>query len=335
MFGIRRRDFLPLLGGAAALPTSVRAQQQQPKLPTIGYLSSRSAQSDASMLVAVRRGLAETGYTEGGNLTIEYRFADGQFGRLPGMLAELALRQAAVIALAGATTGLEPLIQSVRASAIPIVFNAGSDPVQTGLVASINHPGGNVTGVYSLLGELAGKNFGLLHELVPKVGNVALLQSHVSPGPSYRQVQIEATEAAARLGVQLRMFDANSDSELDAAFATLNQQRIEAVLVATNPFFMTRATRIAALAASHRVPAIYARREFADAGGLMSYGNDVRDGYRQMGNYVGRILKGDKPADLPVIQPTKYELVINLKTAKALGLEVPPLLLARADEVIE
>jgi putative ABC transport system substrate-binding protein len=330
---MRRRQFITLIGGGAVAWPLV-ARGQQPTMPVIGYLSSRSAESDAAMLVAVRRGLNETGYVEGRNLAIEYRFADALYDRLPALLTELTRRQVAVILFGGLAPGVSSaLSQQVRASPIPIVFNVGSDPVQAGIVDSMNRPGGNVTGIATLVGELTSKNFGLLHELVPRAGAIVLLQSNDVAGG--RQVQIDAIEAAARLGLQLRVLDASTDGEIEAVFASLNHQPIEAMVVATSPFFMTRTQLIASLVARHRVPTIYARREYAEAGGLISYGYDVADGYRQMGNYAGRILKGDKAADLPVVQPTKYDLVINLKTAKALGLTVPSTLLARADEVIE
>jgi putative ABC transport system substrate-binding protein len=220
----------------------------------------------------------------------------------------------------------------MRASPIPIVFNSGADPIGTGLVANFDRPGGNLTGVFTLVRALTAKNFGLLHELVPKATGFALLSGHVLGD---RQAQTDAAEAAARLRLQTQMLAADTDGELDEAFATLDRERIGGLVVVTSPFFVTRASQIAALAARHRMPAIYGRREYAEAGGLMSYGYDVAASYRQMGNYAGRILKGEKPGDLPVVQPTKYELVINLRTAKALGIEVPSTLLALADEVIE
>ena len=329
---MRRRDFITLLGGAAAArPLAVRAQQ--PALPVIAYLSSRSAESDVSMLVAFRRGLNETGYVEGRNLAIEYRFADGQYARLPALATDLIRRQVAVIVYAGAPSPSNPdaAWQQLRASQIPIVFNTGQDPVRAGLVASFNRPGGNITGISTLVNLLTGKSLGLLHELVPNARTIALLHSALSLNTAV----IDARAATATLGLQLIVLNADTNSEIDAAFATLNQQRADAMVVATSPFFVTRAKQIAALVASHRLPAIYARREFAEAGGLMSYGYDVGDGYRQMGNYAGRILKGDKAGDLPVFQPTKFELVINLKTAKALGVMVPTTLITISDELIE
>ena len=329
---MRRRDFITLLGGAAAAwPLAARAQQ--PAMPVIAYLSSRSAESDVSMLVAFRRGLNETGYVEGRNLAIEYRFADGQYARLPALATDLIRRQVAVIVYAGAPSPSNPdaAWQQLRASQIPIVFNTGQDPVRAGLVASFNRPGGNITGISTLVNLLTGKSLGLLHELVPNARTIALLHSALSLNTAVN----DARAATATLGLQLIVLNADTNSEIDAAFATLNQQRADAMVVATSPFFVTRAKQIAALVASHRLPAIYARREFAEAGGLMSYGYDVGDGYRQMGNYAGRILKGDKAGDLPVFQPTKFELVINLKTAKALGVMVPTTLITISDELIE
>jgi putative tryptophan/tyrosine transport system substrate-binding protein len=326
---VKRREFIALLGGATlAWPLAARAQQAA--LPVIGYLSGRSAESDVAMLAAVRRGLNEIGYVEGRNLAIEYRFADGQSDRVPGLLTELTRRQVAVIVIAGFR--VDDVVQQMRASQIPIVFNTGADPVRAGLVASYNRPAGNVTGISSLVGLITGKNMGLLHELVPNAKTIALL---LDPAANLGVPLRDAREGAATLGLQLRVLNAITDSELDAAFATLNQQPVDAMVVPTNSFFVTRAKQIAALVASHRLPAIYARREFAEAGGLMSYGYDVGDGYRQMGVYAGRILKGDKPADLPVVQPTKFELVINMKTAKALGFQVSDRLIALSDEIIE
>jgi putative ABC transport system substrate-binding protein len=272
-------------------------------MPVVGYLSGRSAESDVAMLAAVRRGLDEIGYVEGRNLAIEYRFTDGQSDRVSGLLTELTRRQVAVIVIAGAATG-DAVVRQLRASQIPIVFITGLDPVRLGLVASFNRPGGNVTGISTLVSQLTGKSLGLLHELVPNAKTIALLLDPSTSGSSDVQLR-DAREAAATLGLQLNVLNAGTDSELDAAFATLNQQPVGAMVVPTYPFFVTRAKQIAALVASHRLPAIYARREFAEAGGLMSYGYDVGDGYRRIGVYAGRILKGDKPADLPVFQPTK------------------------------
>jgi putative ABC transport system substrate-binding protein len=301
-------------------------------MPVIAYLSSRSAESDALMVVAFRRGLSEAGYVEGRNLTIEYRFADGLYDRQVELTADLIRRKMIVIVFAGfGGTTPAAALQQLRASQIPVVFNTGTDPVRLGMVASISRPGGNFTGIYTLITELTGKNIGLLRELLPNPKTIALFLDRRTS----RATIANANEAAATIGLQLKVLDVATESEIDAAFATLGRDRVDAIFVATSPFLVTQAQQLAALAAHHRIPAIYARREFARAGGLMSYGYDVADGYRHMGLYAGRILKGEKPADLPVVQPTKFELVINMKTAKALGLEIPAKVLALADEVIE
>jgi putative ABC transport system substrate-binding protein len=327
---MRRREFITLVGGAAAWPLAARAQQ--PAMPVIGYLSSRSSELEASMLVAFRRGLNESGYVEGRNLAIEYRFADGRYDRLLALAADLAGRRVAVIVFGGVVSSDQEMVRFMRASQIPIVFAAGADPVRAGLVSSLNRPGGNMTGVYSLAAEMMGKQLGLLHELVPNAKTIALL---LDPGIGQGQGPRDAREGAATLGLQLLVLNAATEGEIDAAFAAANRQPPAAMAVATSPFFITRAKQIAALAARHGVPAIYARREYTAAGGLMSYGIDVADGYRQIGNYAGRILKGSKPADLPVVQATRFEFIINLKTAKALGIEIPPKLLLLSEEVIE
>jgi putative ABC transport system substrate-binding protein len=328
---IKRRQFIAGLAGATAWPLVARAQQ--PAVPVVGYLSSRSSESDVAMLVAFRRGLNEAGYVEDQNVAIEYRFADGQYDRLPALAADLTGRQVALIVFGGARgTIVDAAWRQLRGSNIPIVFNTGIDPVLSGFVSSLNRPGGNVTGIYSLVGVLTAKNLEILRDLVPKAKTIAVLAD--AAGLDAMAVK-DIREAAAPLGLELVILSANTEGEIEAAFASLNQQQADAMVVPTNPFFVTRAKLIASLAARHNLPAIYARREFAAAGGLMSYGYDVADGYRQMGNYAGRILKGDKPADLPVVQPTRFQLVINLKTAKALGLTIPETLLATADEVIQ
>jgi putative ABC transport system substrate-binding protein len=325
---MRRRDFITLLGGAAAWPIEARAQQQT---PVIGYLSARSSESDASMLVAFREGLGKMGFAEGRNLTIEYRFADGQYARLTALAADLALRRVAVIAFGGAGPASDEVWGLLRTSQIPVVFNIGDDPVQRGLVASFDHPGGTMTGISSLVSLLTTKNVSLLRQLLPDAKTVAVLfDLHESQVPL-----ADAMAATAAVGLKMLTFHAGTDDELDSAFTALKPQGADALLVAVSPFFLTRARQIAALAARHRVPAIYVRREFADAGGLMSYGYRVADSYRQMGDYAGRLLKGAKPAELPVVQPARFELIINLKAARALGLTVPPTLLAIADDVIE
>ena len=328
---MRRREFVRLLGGSAAFwPLAARAQQAK---PIIGYISGRSAESDAPMLVAVRHGLDEIGYLEGRNVTIEYRFADGQNDRSHTLLAELIRLKVNVIIAAGLLFSSTRIVAAFKASPIPVVFNSGTDPVRTGLITSMNRPGGNVTGVFSVVQELTIKHVGLLHDLAPDAQSIALLANPVSPATE--QQHVDAAEATAKLKVQLRTFDASTDSELDTAFGMMDREPPDAMMIESSPFFVTRAKRITGLVTHRRIPAIYARREFAAAGGLMSYGYDVGESYRQMGNYAGRVLKGASPADLPVIRPTKYDLIINLKAAKELGIQVPPLLLARADEVIE
>jgi ABC-type uncharacterized transport system substrate-binding protein len=326
---MNRRDLLTLLGGAAMLPVAARAQQAA--MPVIGYLSSRTLESEASLLDAFRKGLGAAGYVENQNVTIEYRFANGGNDRLPALAADLVRRKPNVIATAGGT----PVALAVKAAtaAIPVVFLVGNDPVQYGLVASLNHPGGNMTGVYSQTGDLVAKNLGLLHELVPKATTIAML---VNPnGPRPREWEREAGEAATAMGLQIRVLNASTEVGIEAAFATLVQQPVDAMLVTIDPFFFTRAAQIAALSTRHGVPAIYGRRPFADAGGLISYGDDIAVGYQQVGAWTSRILKGEKPSDVPVVLSSKFELVINLKTAKTLGLTIPPSLLAIADEVIE
>ena len=324
---MRRREVVTLLGGATAWPFAARAQQ--PK-PNVGYLSGRSAETDAAMLAAFRRGLGEGGYVEGRNLAIEYRFTDGRYERMAALLAELIGRKPEVIIVVGVTA--EPtLLRQMKTSQIPIVFVTGADPVRTGLVASLNRPGGNVTGICTLVSEMIAKELGLLRELIPSAKTIAMLWN---PHNSSEEPN-EAREVTAKLGLQLNVLNASTDSELNDAFAMLDHQRANAILVTTSPFYLTKAKQIAALAAQYRVPAIYVRREYVEAGGLMSYGYDIFDSYRLVGVYSARILKGDKAGDLPVLQPTKFELVINLKTAKTLGITFPPGLLAIADEAIE
>jgi putative ABC transport system substrate-binding protein len=326
---VRRRTFIAGLGSVAAWPVATRAQQ---RVPVIGYLSARSSGTDDLMLAALRSGLNEVGYIEGRNLAIDYRFAGGQYDRLPVLADDLTRRQVGVIVFVGGVV-TDEVVRLMRASQIPIVFNVGVDPVSKGLVSSLNRPGGNMTGLVSLSNELIAKNIGLLHELIPKAKTLALLAN--SNMGAVVQVQGDAREAAAALGLQLLVLGAATEVEIDAAFAAMNERRPDAMVIPTSPFFFTRANQIIALAARDRVPAIYSRREYATAGGLMSYGYDFADSYRRIGNYAGRILKGERPADLPVQQPTKIELVVNLKTAKALGLTVPETLLATADEVIQ
>jgi putative ABC transport system substrate-binding protein len=327
---MRRRDFIKVIAGsAAALPLAARAQQTA--MPVIGYLQSASPSYFAQFSDAVRQGLNEIGYVEGQNVVIERRSAEGHYDRLAALAAGLVDRQVAVIL---ATGGSDPAKAAKAATSnIPIVFVSAADPVRTGLVASLNRPGGNVTGVSLLASALDAKKLGLLRELAPKASTIGVL---INPDyPSANSQREEAQQAAARLGLRLLMLSARADGEIDLAFASAAKQGADALLVATDPFLLSRRERLVALAARYAVPAIYAQREVVTAGGLISYGPHFWDGYRQAGAYVGRVLKGEKPADLPVLQPTKFELVINLKTAKALGLEVPDRLLALADEVIE
>jgi len=325
---MKRRDFMALVGGAVAWPFAVRAQAS---MPVIGYLSVRSAESDVPMLTAFRRGLNDTGYVVGKNVVIESRFAGGQRDRLQVLAGDLVRRQVDVIATGGGESAA--LAAKAATANIPIVFNAGGDPVHFGLVTSLNRPGGNITGVAALLSELVAKKLGLLRELVPKADAIAVLVDPTDPSAAS---QISETQQAAHaLGQQLLLLRASTDEEIDAAFAMLIQQHAAALLVNASPFFVTRAEHLIGLSARLTLPTIYFRREMADAGGLMSYGSSTTEMYGQMGVYVGRILKGEKPADLPVLQPTKFEFVINMKTAKALGLTIPPGILAIADEVIE
>jgi putative ABC transport system substrate-binding protein len=323
-----RRAFIALLGGAAAWPLAARAQQQT--MPVIGMLSGGMASANAFTVTALRRGLDEIGYFEGRNVRIEYRWAEDQQDRLPALAADLVHHRVAVIA-AGPTAAA--LAAKAATTTIPIVFQTGRDPVADGLVSSFNRPGGNITGVSQLALELGAKRLDLLHKLVPNAGLVAVLafpQTLVS-----REQVADLQHAAQAFGVSVLVLNIADDRDLEPAFASLVEQRAGAVIVSASGFFFSRRDRLAALAARHAIPTVYQSREFTSAGGLMSYGGDFSDVYRQIGVYVGRILKGEKPADLPVVQPTKLELVINLKTAKALGLDVPPPLIALADEVIE
>jgi putative ABC transport system substrate-binding protein len=326
---MRRRQFVTLLVGAAAWPLAARAQEPGP--PVIGLLSGRSLADAASVDEPFRQGLKEAGYVEGRNVRIEYRWAEGRYDRLPALATDLVERQVQVIAALASSAPA----RAARAatSTIPIVFQTGSDPVSDGLVASMNLPGGNVTGVTRLAVHLGAKRLELLRELVPKVGTVAVL---INPSNRIAETQQrEISEPALLLGLKLIVVKASAEGELDAALARAVQQGAGALLVANDPYFFTRRGQLIELSERHVLPASYADRADAVAGGLMSYGSSLSDSFRQAGVYVGRILKGDKPADLPVQQPTKFELVINLKTATALGLTVPDKLLAIADEVIE
>jgi putative ABC transport system substrate-binding protein len=325
---VKRRAFITLLGGAAAAwPLAARAQQSV--IPVVGYFFGGGA--EAGVEAAFREGLSETGYVQGKNVVIEYRWAQHEFDRLPDLAADLVQRRVSVIAVGGGTA--VPLAAKAATATIPIIFGIGGDPVKFGLVTSFNRPGGNVTGISFLTDELVPKRVGLLHELVPGAVRFALL---VNPNtPNTETVIRDAQSAASAIGQQIEVLTASTNRDIDMAFASLMQKRADALLVAPGVLFSNRRVQLVTLAARDAVPAIYFDRLFAQVGGLMSYGANISDVMRQVGIYTGRVLKGEKPADMPVMQPTKFELVINLQTARTLGLDVPPQLLARADEVIE
>jgi putative ABC transport system substrate-binding protein len=326
---MRRRDFVAGLGSAAAWPLVARAQQAA--VPVIGFVDAGSADTSARNVAAFRKGLGETGYVESRNVTVEYHHLEGQFDRLPALMDDLVRRRVAVIAT---VTTAAAIAAKAATATIPIMFSVADDPVKLGLVASLARPGGNATGVNSFLVEVMAKRLGLLHELVPKAVRVAVL---VNPADvTITETTLREVPGAARaMGMHVRILNASTIGEIEAAFATLARERPDALFVLPDAFFLSRRVQIATLAARDRIPAAYATRDEVVAGGLMSYGTDGADRFRQVGVYAGNILKGAKPADLPVVQSTKFELVVNLKTAKALGLTIPETLLATADEVIQ
>jgi putative ABC transport system substrate-binding protein len=327
---VRRREFLTLLGGAAAAwPLAARAQQAP--MPVIGFLSSRSPGESAEVVAGFRKGLSEAGFVEGDNAAIAFRWAEGHYDRLPALASDLiGVRVAVIFAAGGPPTALAA---KAATSTVPIVFPGAGDPVRLGLVASLNRPGGNVTGVLTLGPELAGKLLEILRELLPHAATMAFLVNPANPVSDAVMKDVRA--AAGMIGVRLELLNASTAIELEEVFSTIPKLRADALAMAGEPFFDSQRERIVALSRQHGIPACYPWREYVLAGGLMSYGTSLPDTYRQAAVYVGRILKGEKPADLPVMQPTKFALALNLKTAKALGLDVPPTLLARADEVIE
>jgi len=330
---MKRRQFMTLIGGAAAMPSflwplAARAQQA---MPVIGYLSSRSSATEARLLVALRQGLSESGFGEGRNVAVEYRYAESRFDRLPALVADLLRRQVAAIVTTGSVQGA--LAAKAATTAIPIVFTTGGDPVKEGLVPNLNRPGGNLTGVTTSFGEAASKRLGLLRE-ISKAALIGVLVNPNDPVTTNNETSSMGT-AARSVGQRIEILPAGTARDIETAFASLVAMGGGALLVAPDPLFVTEANRLIALAARHAIPTLYWRREFAEAGGLMSYGSNLADALRVVGVYAGRILKGEKPGDLPVQQPTKFELVINLKTTKALGLDLPLHLQQFADEVIE
>ena len=325
---MKRRDFVALLGSMAYWP--VAAHGQQPTSPTIGFLNSQSPRDWAYLVAAVRDGLRETGFVEGQNLTIEYRWAERNYDQLPAFAEDLVHRQVAVIVATGATAQ----VAKAATSTIPIVFTSGDDPVKAGLVATMSRPGGNATGVALLNVGLAAKRFEFFREAIPNVRRIAVLLNPNTPFSVNEAEEVSAAALTARLR-DIHLLRAASEEELDQAFLSATTSKVDALQVCADPFFNSRRDRIVALAARYEIPTMHYRREFVAAGGLMSYSDSVTDAYREVGVYTGKILRGARPADLPVLQPTKFELVVNLKTAKALGLTISPSILARADEVIE
>jgi len=326
---MRRREFIKVIGGGAvAWPIAARAQQ--PAMPVIGWLSARSPSEAASVLQAFRQGLGQLGYFEGKNVTIEYRWAEGRYDRLPALAAELVSRQVTIIAATGGEPS--PLAAKAATTTIPIVCTLGGDPVQIGLVASLNQPGGNLTGTTIMASEMAAKRLDLARQLVPNTNSIAMLIN-----PKFPSASAEAREVqnAAPPGIHINVLNASTESEIDAAFTTFVEQKNGALIIGTDPFLLGQRDQLVRLTARHMVPTIYFLREFVEAGGLMSYGPNIANGYRQAGVYAALILNGAKPAALPIVRPTQFLLYLNLKTAKTLGLQIPPLLLALADEVIE
>ena len=327
---MRRREFIRLLAGAG-VAWPIASQAQQPAGPVIGYLSGRSPEDTVDELAAFQKGLSEGGFVSGGNVTIEYRWARGDYSRLAVLAAELVQRRVTVVAATGGQNSARAAMQAT--ATIPVVFALGADPVELGLVHSLNRPGGNATGTTILLGDMDQKRFGILQRTIPGIVRFGALVNPNYP-PSADQIR-DLEKAATDLGRQVFVAKASNDAELDAAFAALLHEQVGALLVASDPYFDTRRSRIIAFVAQNRLPAIYQFRAYAVEGGLISYGPSITDAYRQVGLYVARVLKGERPADLPILRPTKFDFVVNLKTAKSLGLTIPPTLVAQADEVIE
>jgi putative ABC transport system substrate-binding protein len=325
---MKRREFITMIGGAATWPLAARAQQAA--MPVIGLLGTTSLGNNETRLRDFRQGLKEIGYVEGENVALEYRWAEDQIDRLPALATDLVQRRATVIFAISPTAALAA---KAAIATVPIVFIINEDPVRLGLVASLARPGGNLTGINILTAEVTAKRLDLLRELMPSATRVGVLVNPVNA--TNTETTLRETAAAARTGLQVKVLNASTSREIEAAFASFMHERPDALFVGAEPYFYSRRVQLVVLAASHRLPAIYSQRDFVEGGGLMSYGTNIADAFRQIGVYAGRILKGTKPADLPVVQASKFELVINLPTARALGLEVPPMLLARADEVIE
>jgi putative ABC transport system substrate-binding protein len=328
--GLNRRKFVTLIASTVGVwPLAARSRERT--IPVIGFLSSRSIDADAQLVAAFHQGLAESGFVEGRNVTVEYRWAHGEYAQLAKLAAELVSKPVAVLVSTGGT--VSALAAKASTKDIPVVFTTADDPVKVGLVDSLSRPGGNVTGITASFIESASKRIGLLHELLPKATTIAFLVNPTNPATATESSEVR--DAVQAIGQQLKALSASSERDIDVAFESLKQTRADALLIAVDPFFFARADQLVALAARHRIPTLYFRGEFAVAGGLMAYGSNFAKLFRIVGVYAGRILKGANPGDLPVQQPTKFDLVINLKTAKTLGLEIPATLLARADEVIE